>query len=108
MFETDYGLRKGLFTGKNTRFPSWDFLINSHSQNPIWDITWEKHKNSIMKIYVWQLIEFERPNLKSLLGFYHQKKKPISKIGNYWESKINYQSKIPVLGTKVENLGVQW
>ena len=82
MFETDYGLRKGLFTGKNTRFPSWDFLINSHSQNPIWDITWEKHKNSMMKIYVWQLIEFERPNLESLLGFYHQKKRQFPK----WET----------------------
>ena len=63
----------------------------------------------MMTIYVWELIEFERPNLESLLGFYHQKKKrQFPKLGNYWKSKINYQSKIPVLGTKVANLGVQW
>lgn len=37
----------------------------------------------MMTIYVWELIEFEIPNLESLLGFYHQKKK-----GNFqnWET----------------------
>lgn len=62
----------------------------------------------MMTIYVWEFIEFERPNLESLLGFYYQEKRQFPKIGNYWESKINYQSKLPVLGTKVANLGVQW